>query len=815
MKKNIIIVAVAMVIILALSLTACNRDKDCDHEVVIDEGRPATCDQDGLTEGSHCAKCNEVIVPQTLIWARHTYNKNGICNDCGRHVIKLVANENGDGYIFDEVGPDFQGGKFVIPAMVEGKAVTAINSSAFYYCDDLTDVAIPDSVTTIGESAFNGCVNLASIIFGENSQLTTIGGSAFSGCSSLTSIIIPSKVTTIGIEAFSFCRSLTGIEVDENNSAYKSIDGNLYSKDGKNLVQYAVGKKDIHFEVPSGVTTINDFAFCGCNGLTKVTFGENSQLTTIGRGAFSNCFNLISIEIPSNVTTIDENAFATCFKLVEVYNKSKVNIIAGSSDYGNVGRYAINIYTEDYVSKLSIGEDGYIIYTDGLDKILLGYVGKETNLILPDGILEIHYRAFSDNSGLTSVIIPDSVTTIGSYAFSGCWNLTSIEIPRNVAQIGGGAFNGCVKLVEVYNRSSLNIVAGSSDCGEVGRHALNVYTEADGSKLTTDKDGYIIYTDGADKILVGYTGTGTDLVIPDGVSKINDYAFQRSDKLISIVLPGSVASIDNYAFYNCDSLTSIVIPEGVTTIGSNAFAYCDSLTSIVIPDSVTTIGSNAFYQCRSLTNVTFGKNSQLTTIDRYAFDNCVSLTRVIFGENSQLTTIGGRAFASCKNLISIEIPENVTKIGTEAFADCFKLVEIYNKSSVTIFAGNGDDGNYILNVYTEEGGSKLSTDENGYVIYTDGTTKILVGYIGKERDLVIPEGITKIGNCAFYCCDSLASIVIPDSVTRIGFNAFYGCEGLTDVYYTGTEEQWKAISQGSVNSALSTATINCNYVVEE
>ena len=326
-------------------------------------------------------------------------------------------------------------------------SVTTIGSSAFQQCDSLTSIVIPDSVTSIGSYAFRNCTSLTNITIPDS--VTSIGSYAFRNCTSLTNITIPDSVTTIGSNSFYNCDSLTRISVDENNPNYKSIDGNLYSKDGKTLIQYAIGKTATSFVLPDSVTTIGSYAFSSCDSLTSVTFGENSQLTTISSSAFSGT-SLTSIVIPDSVTTIGaaafsgtsltsvtfgensqlttigSSAFYECYKLVEVYNKSSLNITKGSSDYGYVGYYALNVYTEEGGSKLSTDENGFIIYTDGEDKILVGYTGSKTDLIISDGIKEIYKYVFSDCSSLTSITIPDSVTSIGEYAFAWCYSLTDV-----------------------------------------------------------------------------------------------------------------------------------------------------------------------------------------------------------------------------------------------------------------------------------------------------------------------------------------------------------------------------------------------------
>ena len=189
------------------------------------------------------------------------------------------------------------------------------------------------------------------------------------------------------------------------------------------------------------------------------------------------------------------------------------------------------------------------------------------------------------------------------------------------------AFNGCYKLIEVRNTSTLNITAGSSDYGYVGYRAKRVYAEGK-SYLSTDKDGYIIYDDGTDKILVSYTGKETDLTLPSSITQINGYAFFGCNTLTTVTIGNNVTSIGNYAFRDCSSLTSVTIGNNVTSIGYGAFSGCTALTSVTIGNNVTSIGGSAFYNCRSLTSVTIGNN--VTSIGYGAFWYCTSLKTVYY-----------------------------------------------------------------------------------------------------------------------------------------------------------------------------------------
>ena len=241
-------------------------------------------------------------------------------------------------------------------------SVISIGDWAFADCKGLTSVTIPDSVTTIGYEAFAWCAYLTSVTIPDG--VTTIGDRAFAGCEGLTSVTIGARVTTIGEGAFSGCTGLTAIHVDKANRSYRSLDGVLFNRKTTTLVQYPIRRAGKTYTVPECVTTINDMAFAGCEGLTSVTIPDS--VTTIGKGAFAVCAGLTSVTIPDSVTVIDDMAFAGC--------------------------------------------------------------GGLTSVTIPDSVTTIGDFAFRSCRGLTSVTIPNSVTTIGIGAFWNCKGLTKVEI---------------------------------------------------------------------------------------------------------------------------------------------------------------------------------------------------------------------------------------------------------------------------------------------------------------------------------------------------------------------------------------------------
>ena len=460
------------------------------HTEVIDPAVEATCTETGLTKGKHCSECAEIIISQTAIEALghresdwiidkkptlyETGEKHTECTRCGETISKeaipiLIPSE---------------GLAFTLNSDQQSYSVTGIGT-----CTD-TDIIIPStyndlSVTNIGNSAFGYRTSLTSIVIPDS--VTNIGKWAFYDCTSLTSIEIPDSVTSIGGSAFSGCTSLTSIEVDTNNQNYKSIDGNLYSKDGTTLIKYAIGKTDTSFTIPDSVTSIGGGAFWGCDSITSVEMGDSVKI--IGGDAFSRCTSLTNIEIPDTVTSIGEDAFSGCNSLTSVTMGDSVKFIGGGAFSGCDSLTSIE--TGDSVTSIgngafsgcdsltsvimgnsvtSIGDgafynctslasievdtnnqnyksiDGNLYSKDGTTLIQYAIGKTNTSFTIPNSVRIISNLAFSHCTFLTSIEIPDLVTRIGSFAFQNCTSLTSIEIPDSVRRIANQAFDGCTSL---------------------------------------------------------------------------------------------------------------------------------------------------------------------------------------------------------------------------------------------------------------------------------------------------------------------------------------------------------------------------------
>ena len=217
-----------------------------------------------------------------------------------------------------------------VKTVVIPDSVTSIGRWAFGYCESLTSVTIPDSVTSIGSCAFYDCTGLTSITIPDS--VTSIGESAFAFCTGLTSVTIPDSVTSIGDEAFNNCTRLTSITVKEGNPKYSSDEyGVLFNKDKTLLIQYPIGNKRTSYTIPDSVTSIGDWAFAQCTGLTSVTIGNS--VTSIGEAAFWLCTSLTSVTIPNSVTSIGSSAFSMCVSLTSVTIPDSVTSIGNGAFY--------------------------------------------------------------------------------------------------------------------------------------------------------------------------------------------------------------------------------------------------------------------------------------------------------------------------------------------------------------------------------------------------------------------------------------------------------------------------------------------------
>ncbi|MDR0920166.1 MAG: leucine-rich repeat protein [Oscillospiraceae bacterium] len=754
----------------------------------------------------------------------------------------------------------------IIPSVIQGQNVVGIGKEAFKGNTDITSVVIPDSVTSIGKYAFSECTALESVEIPDSVE--TIGVQAFWN-TGLKSVVIPAGVTSMG-SAFDGCKELTSVVISQGVGSIS--DGAFYGCSALEEIVIPDSVTSISSQafaectaladvtISENLETIESYAFYNCTSLKEIEFPNG--LTSIGSGAFENS-GLTEINIPDTVTSIGANAFANCaLSKAIIYSASitfgddffGTDIFSNVADGFKIYGYAVSdvdtyAETKRFEFVPFTAEDLEYTIVNG---VITDYNDTATDLTIPSmiqgqNIVGIGIGAFYHKDTLRTVEIPDGVKTIGELAFANCTNLTEvtfgenskletieyeafystkiskITIPEGVTSIGDRAFYSTSFSKVVFLNSGettfgANVIPTSHQLTIYGYagSAVETYVKDTVNDLTVtfvpfganDSDYTIV-----DGVITGYSGTATDLVIPDTIQGqeivgIGNAAFYNNDDIISVEIPKSVLVIESNAFYSCENLEEVTFAAGsqLEQINSTAF-YETGLTKITIPASVKTIYAYAFNYCANLEEVTFGENSKLETIGSGAFDNsgltsiaipdnvtsigfsafyeCEKLTTVTFGKNSELETISSQAFYN-SGLTSIAIPKEVTSIGTNAFYNCANLEEVtFGKDSelTTIGVGAFSATTALTAIYIPEGVTSIAN-----------STFLNSGL----KEVYIPNSVTDIAGNSFQSCTALEKIVINNPTAIIQPNAFFGVKtDLAVVYgYSGSTAETFANENG-------------------
>ncbi len=755
------------------------------------------------------------------------------------------------------------GGRFGIPDSI--KEVTVLGGTlrygAFSNCKFIEKITLPeDGILTIPGNAFYNCNSLKSLNI--PNSVTEFGYHAFQKINCLEELYVPSGLTHIASYAFfetkinkviiSDVDAWCGIEFTDlrSNPLYETgaklylngeeINGEIAISSNVKVIPFSAFygcEKITSVKLPSSVTDISKCAFYGCTGLRNVEFNEGliyidpnafegagiktavfpSTLKSIGTSAFSGCENLLMVKIPSNVKTLAQLSFFNCTKLSLVYNLSA----ASEDDITNSYLYAHArlIHSSEEESGIVYDENGFGFLNTGSKIYLVDYIGEETDVILPKTYNGTSYEmgtgAFR-NSNITSIDTNGAVSSLGNYAFAN----TKVEsaILTGVTEISEGAFDNCAFLTNLTLDSSLSSIkqGAFANCKSLTEISL------DKTRVTSIEDSVFNGCSALERV-----------TLQPATTKLGSLAFYNCKSLTSLENLSRIATIGDATFYGCSNLTSISLGT-VSSVGEQSFMYCTGLQSVSF-NRITQIGSSAFSGCTSLKSLT-SLNKTTVTIGDTAFDGCLSLEGIdlremIVGENAFrgcnnfaltqeniLLSVGKDAFKdlplieivyfsttttsdieigegafSGSGLRVVSLPSRVTKIGNSAFENCTNLNTVYYGAKVSaldsdnlIFANAGIDGTgitFIINKKLSVIPSNLfypSTSEEA-----PKTPKLLKIELEDTSDTT---SIT-IGENAFKNCIYLELITLPYGLSgELGTHAFYGCTAVNkiDFYSKGS-----------------------------
>ncbi len=319
-------------------------------------------------------------------------------------------------------------------------------SSVCLTSNSVIDLEIPKEynnmpIKRIGSNAFVGCENISQVFLPDS--ITSIGNRAFYYCKNLKQISIPDSVVSIGTNAFGTCEKLQGIEVDSTNKNYISHDGVLFNKNMTTLIQCPSAKINLeNYEIPESVTSISKFAFFNCDNLSRISIPNG--VTSINEGTFSQCDNLTQVTLPDNITSIDADAFRGC------KNLTKINV---PDTVTSIGNYAFS--NCENLSEIKLPNNISSIGASAFSECK-----NLTKLALPDNITSIDNFTFYKCDNLSQITIPDSTKYIGEFAFCDCKNLTQINVKETGKRNDDTRTSLDYKCLEGTSVSTLNIPKG-------------------------------------------------------------------------------------------------------------------------------------------------------------------------------------------------------------------------------------------------------------------------------------------------------------------------------------------------------------------
>jgi uncharacterized repeat protein (TIGR02543 family) len=718
--------------------------------------------------------------------------------------------------------------KFVLEdGTIEVCSVVGIVAGAFdNNYSIITDITIPNGIEFIEESVFKLC-SLSNIYY----ESSDIDYDYFYVDSEIALYQNISCIEYDGItledgrvlDSYNNGTLIVYANISSNTTytVFDEINGNAVTE----IYDYAFisASNLITVDIGENISNIGDYAFMGCNKLTTVNLPNS--LTEIGASAFKDSSLLVNINFvdsdsyPTSVlSSVGKDAFKNTLWLI---NQDGViilkSIIIGVKDNNDTSLYE----TDEDSGELLLSEydEYYIINKDDEDNIIsIVYIdedsGKVTRIVVDLAIKSISEYAMSSMTSLVSVELnASSLTSIDDYAFNDCSSMNVIYFKgaANTIIIGENILSGCSRNVAfifpdnyissyIDGNNNWDDLVSNIDMMEIDETTnvgmLTYYKKATGITITLHD--FITSID-ANVFSTGFS-TIAQIILPDTLTSIGEYAFANMSNLTSITIPVSVTSIGFGAFEGCSYLMKMELPFigdgqsngflgyifGATTysdnstyvptslinvvlISNSSYTVIDdyamyglSVKSITLTDKIITIGDYAFYNNSTLTSIYF--NQYIESVGSYAFANCISLSSISFHTYSNLETISDYAFSGCTSLKTLNINYNVSEIGLGAFANCSKLEEL-----TLNYVGQNLDGTGATNFGYIFG----ATDYTSNQTYVPSTLYKVTIHANSSNATI------NIEDYAFYYCTSIVSLNISGAtIGTVSTTAYEGCTSL-------------------------------------
>ena len=669
-----------------------------------------------------------------------------------------------------------------LTSVVLPNGLTSIGDRAFAGTS-LTQVTIPASVTDIGSEAFTDVETLTSVTFNEG--LKTIGANAFDGCSLLNTIALPNSLTSLGNNAFQYA-----------GRDAAAADGTLTIGTGLTEIPQSafmgMSKTGGALTIPVGITKIGASAFYGMM-ISSVTIPEG--VTEIGASAFASTKGLGSVELPSTVTALGNRVFEGSaistaeldgtFTAIPSYAFSlceNLNSITWQDGVTDIGDYAFqNANKLKEIDLTGIVNIGNYAFNPDSSKPSNG-VYKAT---FSEGLKTIGNFAFADSPLMGdqgTVTLPSTVTAIGQQAFKGCKNITKINIPGGVEVISSGAFRECSALVEVTIGEGVKTISSAAFmlCSNLDSITIpaSVTSIADSALSSCD----IVYVNCAPTATIGRNVIGINAVIVVAENQVE--AFRESwtsyansicteDMIVAdlfIVEDGAIVKfLDNTA-------TSVEIPAGVTSIPTGIFTNRVKTITVSAENTALKAVDNVVYSADGKTLVYYlaGKEDTEFTIPE-GVESIVGITNSfldVLTVSADVTNISANAFSGSTGLQEVNIlSETPATIGENAFPA---------SARINVPAGTADAYKSAWSAYAE------TIFETGVVEKFVVVNGVLTEYNGTDAEVVLPDNVTSIAANVFRNHPEITKITLPAGLTTIPDYSFYESTSLTHVVFNST-----------------------------